>query len=137
MIKLQVIGNLGKDAVQNTVKDHKVINFTLAHTEKYRSGDEPKTKTTWLDCAYWTDKDGLMPYLKKGQQVYVEGTPDVREWTNSEGKSGSSLTVRVSIVQLLGSADKSEAKTETKETEKKSNSNGEAPKKPTKDDLPF
>ncbi|MEJ0102238.1 MAG: single-stranded DNA-binding protein [Bacteroidota bacterium] len=36
MIKMQVIGNLGKDCVVNTVNGKNVINFTVAHTEKYR-----------------------------------------------------------------------------------------------------
>ena len=36
MIKLQVIGNLGKDCIVNTVNGKNVINFTVAHTEKYR-----------------------------------------------------------------------------------------------------
>ena len=36
MIKMQVIGNLGKDCVVNQVNGKNVINFTVAHTEKYR-----------------------------------------------------------------------------------------------------
>ncbi len=36
MIKLLVIGNLGKDAVLNNVNGKNVINFTVAHTEKYK-----------------------------------------------------------------------------------------------------
>ena len=34
MIKLQVIGNLGKDCIVNTVNGKTVINFNVAHTEK-------------------------------------------------------------------------------------------------------
>jgi len=36
MIKLQVIGNLGKDAVVNNVNGKSVINFNVAHTENTR-----------------------------------------------------------------------------------------------------
>ncbi|MBD0352663.1 MAG: single-stranded DNA-binding protein, partial [Flavisolibacter sp.] len=36
MIKMQVIGNLGKDCVVNNVNGKSVINFTVAHTEKYK-----------------------------------------------------------------------------------------------------
>ena len=36
MIKLLVIGNLGKDAVVNNVNGKSVINFSVAHTEKYK-----------------------------------------------------------------------------------------------------
>ena len=34
MIKMQVIGNLGKDCLVNNVNGRTVINFCVAHTEK-------------------------------------------------------------------------------------------------------
>jgi single-strand DNA-binding protein len=46
----------------------------------------------------------IAPYLKKGQLVYVEGSPEVRTFTRNDGSSGASLTLRVLNVQLLGSA---------------------------------
>ena len=103
MIKLQVIGNLGKDCVVNTVNGKNVINFTVAHTERYRdSQGNNQEKTTWVDCAYWTDRTGISPYLVKGKQVYVEGTPEVRTFTRQDGTGGASLSLRVREVQLLG-----------------------------------
>lgn len=103
MIKMQVIGNLGKDCVVNTVNGKSVINFTVAHTEKYRdSQGANQEKTTWVDCAYWTDRTAISPYLTKGKQVFVEGTPEVRSFTRQDGTSGASLSLRVRDVQLLG-----------------------------------
>ena len=103
MIKLQIIGNLGKDCVVNTVNGKNVINFTVAHTEKYRdSQGNNQEKTTWVDCAYWTDKTGVSPYLTKGKQVYVEGTPEARSFQRNDGTPGSSLSLRVREIQLLG-----------------------------------
>ena len=103
MIKLQVIGNLGKDAIVNSVNGRNVINFTVAHTEKYKDAQGvQKDKTTWVDCAYWTDRTAIAPYLKKGTQVFVEGNPDVRSYTTQDGRNGATLTLRVANVQLLG-----------------------------------
>ncbi|MFY7901063.1 MAG: single-stranded DNA-binding protein [Chitinophagaceae bacterium] len=103
MIKLQVIGNLGKDAIINAVNSKNVINFTVAHTEKYKdSQGVQKDRTTWVDCAYWTDRTAIAPYLKKGTTVYVEGTPDIRTYTTQDGRNGASLTLRISNIQLLG-----------------------------------
>ena len=103
MIKLQVIGNLGKDALVNNVNGKNVINFTVAHTERYKDAQgNQKDKTTWVDCAYWTDRTAVAPYLKKGTQVYVEGQPDVRSYTTQDGRQGTTLTLRVASVQLLG-----------------------------------
>jgi len=104
MIKLQVIGNLGKDAVLNNVNGKSVINFTVAHTERFKDAQGvQKDKTTWVDCAYWTDRTGIAPYLKKGTSVYVEGTPDVRTYTTADGRNGATLSLRTLSIQLLGS----------------------------------
>jgi single-strand DNA-binding protein len=103
MIKLMVIGNLGKDCIVNTVNGKNVINFSIAHTEKFKdSTGAQREKTTWVECAYWTDRTGISPYLKKGTQVYAEGTPEVRTYQTNDGKSGASLSLRVQTVQLLG-----------------------------------
>ena len=103
MIKLQVIGNLGKDCTTNTVNGRSVINFSVAHTERYKDAQgNQQERTTWVECAYWTERTAIAPYLRKGQQVYAEGTPEVRSYTKSDGTAGTSLTMRVLSVQLLG-----------------------------------
>lgn len=103
MIKLQVIGNLGKDCVVNTVNGKNVINFSVAHTEKFRDASgNMKDKTIWVECAYWTDRTAIAPYLKKGTTVYAEGNPEVRTYQTNDGRSGASLTMRVVSIQLLG-----------------------------------
>ena len=103
MIKMQVIGNLGKDCVVNTVNGKNVINFTVAHTEKYKdSQGNQQEKTTWVDCAYWTDRTAVAQYLTKGKQVYAEGQPEVRSFQRNDGTPGASLSLRVREIQLLG-----------------------------------
>ena len=103
MIKLQVIGNLGKDCMVNSVNGKSVMNFNVAHTEKYKnSSGVLQEKTIWVECAYWTERTGISSYLKKGAQVYVEGTPEVRTYTTQDGRHGASLSIRVQNVQLLG-----------------------------------
>jgi single-strand DNA-binding protein len=103
MIKLQAIGNLGKDCVTNTVNGKSVINFNVAHTEKFRDAQgNQKDKTIWVECAYWTDKTAIAPYLRKGTQVYVDGIPEVRTYTKNDGTTAASLNLRVLSVQLLG-----------------------------------
>jgi single-strand DNA-binding protein len=109
MIKLQVIGNLGKDCTVNNVNGKNVINFNVAHTERFRDAQgNQKERTTWVECAYWTDKTGITPYLKKGTQIYAEGSPDVRTYTTSDGRQGAALSLRITNVQLLGSRNNNE-----------------------------
>ncbi len=136
MIKLQVIGNLGKDAVLNNVNGKSVINFTVAHTERFKDAQGvQKDKTTWVDCAYWTDRTGIAPYLKKGTTVYVEGTPDVRTYTTADGRNGATLSLRTLNIQLLGGRP-SEGGTAQSEPSSVSNTVVNSPSEPL-DDLPF
>lgn len=108
MIKLQIIGNLGKDCIQKEVNGKNVINFTVAHHEKFKDAQgNPKERTTWVECAYWTDRIGIVPYLKKGQLVFAEGSPEADAYTNKENQPAATLRMRVREVQLLGGRNES------------------------------
>lgn len=98
MIKMQAIGRIGKDALVNQVSGKSVINFSIAVTEKYGQNE----KTTWIECAQWGEKTGVAPYIKKGGQIFVEGTPEARTYPKNDGTTGVSLTLRVSHIELLG-----------------------------------
>ena len=104
MIKLQVIGSLGKDCIVKEINGKNVINFSVANTERYKDAQGVlKEKTTWVECAYWTDRTAIAPYLLKGQQVYVEGTPEADAYLNKENQPAATLRMRVQNIQLLGS----------------------------------
>jgi single-strand DNA-binding protein len=145
MIKMQVIGNLGKDCIVNTVNGKNVINFTVAHTEKFRdSQGNQQEKTTWVDCAYWTDRTGIAQYLLKGKQVYVEGQPEVRSFTRNDGTAGASLSLRVRDVQLLGGRSENSGASNFSNTPAASssaasgaNAGVSSPSDESGDDLPF
>jgi single-strand DNA-binding protein len=103
MIKLQIVGNLGADCIQKEVNGKTVINFNVAHTEKFKDAQgNLKEKTIWANCAYWTDRTAVAQYLKKGKQVYVDGSPEVEMYTNKDGQPAATLRVRVRDLQLLG-----------------------------------
>ena len=98
MIKLQVIGRLGRDAEIKQISDKTVINFSIATDVGY--GD--KKQTLWLECSRWTEQVGVVPFLKKGQQVYVDGEPSLRTYKDKEGNDKTSLTLRVNEITLVG-----------------------------------
>jgi single-strand DNA-binding protein len=144
MIKMQIIGNLGKDCVVNTVNGKNVINFTVAHTEKYKdSQGNQQEKTTWVDCAYWTDRTAIAQYLTKGKQVYAEGQPEARSFQRNDGTPGSSLSMRVREVLLLGGrGDSAGAPSYSGSAASASSSSGSSIPSPNDitepiDDLPF
>jgi len=104
MIKLQVIGNLGKDCIVKDINGKTVINFSVAHSEKYKdSQGNLKERTTWVECAYWTDRTAISPYLTKGTTVYAEGSPEADAYMNKENQAAATLRMRVQNIQLLGS----------------------------------
>lgn len=105
MIKLQVIGHLGQDATVNTVNGKTVINFSVAHSEKYKNKDGVEVnKSTWVSCAYWTDRINVAMYLKKGTQVYAEGVPEAKTYTSKTNEMLPQLNLRVVSLSLLSSA---------------------------------
>lgn len=130
MLKLELIGNLGKDCTTNVVNGSHVINFSVAHSDKIRDQENNLIeKTVWVECAYWTEKTGVVNFLRKGQQVYAEGIPEVKTFTKKDGSTGVALTLRVMYLQLVGN---SSAEVSQKNAEK-----DKAEKRSTADDLPF
>jgi single-strand DNA-binding protein len=143
MIKLQIVGNLGADCIQKEVNGKTVINFNVAHTEKFKDAQgNLKEKTIWANCAYWTDRTAVAQYLKKGKQVFVDGTPEVELYTNKDNQAAATLRVRVRDLQLLGgNIDGSQGNTNTTSSSSSSYSNNNARvtadvEEPA-DDLPF
>ncbi|MBK8713036.1 MAG: single-stranded DNA-binding protein [Niastella sp.] len=106
MIKLQVIGNLGADCIQKDISGKTVINFNVAHSEKFKDSQGVlKERTIWVNCAYWTDRTAIAQYLTKGKTVYAEGTPEADAYTNKDGQVAATLRMRVQNIQLLGGND--------------------------------
>ena len=103
MIKLQVIGNLGKDCIVKEINGKTVINFSVAHSEKFKDAQgNLKERTTWVECAYWTDRTAISPYLTKGTTVYAEGSPEADAYMNKDNQASATLRMRVQNIQLLG-----------------------------------
>ena len=134
MLKLQVIGHLGQDARVQEVNSKVAINFSVAHTEKYKDNEGTKERTTWVNCTLWRDKgkDNVSQYLTKGKLVFVEGFPAVRTYKNNQQVTMASLEMRVDDFQFLGAKTAEQAGDE-EHGEQQQYSAGA----PAEDDLPF
>lgn len=143
MIKLQIIGNIGGDCVTNEVNGKNVINFSVAHSERFKNAAGVlQERTIWVRCAYWTERTGIAPYLVKGQQVFVEGTPEVEAFKRQDGEPGASLRMRVREVQLLGSRADTQAHAGSNPAQQAAPMSAQpagqmAPQDSVEDDLPF
>lgn len=101
MVKLQIIGHLGKNAVENLVGGKPVLNFGVAHNQRFKNAQGvQQERTIWVDCAMWSP-GAVGAYLLQGTHVFVEGTPYVDVYSNKEGVPTPSLKLRVTQVQLL------------------------------------
>jgi single-strand DNA-binding protein len=104
MIKMQIIGNLGKDAEVHTHGGEVVVNFSVAHTDRFKDANgNVVQKATWVSCSWWTDKQSIVQYLKKGQMVYIDGVPEAKLWKDkNNGEPKAFLNMRVLGLQLVG-----------------------------------
>lgn len=108
MIEFFMIGNLGADAVMNKIGDRPVLNFAVCHSESWRKRNEGEKKY-WVDCAYMSDSDELLDLLRKGVQVYVKGTPDVKVHQPKNGADPVAVQyLRVSKIEILSKRKREE-----------------------------
>lgn len=105
--KLQIIGHLGQNARVNIVNGKQVVNISCCYTEKWKDAQgNTKEKSLWVDASYWSDSSTIVQYLIKGQQVMLEGVPDVRTYENNSRQVVAQITLRVTNLVLLGSANR-------------------------------
>lgn len=104
MLKLTATGNLGGDAENRDLSGHTYTCFKIAENEVYKDKQtgEKKTKTTWISCVKYGDNAGLLPYLKKGQRVYIEGEVYAKAYQDQQGQTVAGLNCRVSYLELQG-----------------------------------
>lgn len=103
MIKIQMIGYIGRDAVVQQHGTDSVINFSLCHTDKFKDANGQKyEKATWVSCSYWVERTTIAQYLKKGTLIWAEGIPEAKNWKDKQGESKAYLNMRVYSIQLLG-----------------------------------
>lgn len=103
--KVILIGNLGRDPETRTLPSGvKVTDFSIATSESYTSRNGEKVEqTTWFRAEAWDRlADVAAQYLKKGDQVYLEGRLRLEEYTDKEGTARTSLRLRISEMNMLG-----------------------------------
>lgn len=86
--KVILVGNLGKDPEMRTLENGRsVTNFSLATSETYKNrAGEKVTNTEWHNIVLWTPLAEIAEkYLKKGNQVYIEGKITNRSYDDKEG----------------------------------------------------
>lgn len=104
--KVIVVGNLGRDPeIRTFPSGDQVANATIATTDKWKDkqSGEMKEATEWHRVVF----NGRLAeiagqYLRKGSQVYVEGSLRTRKWTDQSGVEKYSTEIRADQMQMLG-----------------------------------
>jgi single-strand DNA-binding protein len=104
--KVILVGNLGKDPETRYMPSGKpVTSFSIATSESWtdrQSGDKQE-RTEWHNIVLF-DKlaEIAAEYLRKGSQVYIEGSLRTRKWQDKEGKDRYTTEIVGRDMQMLG-----------------------------------
>lgn len=89
--KVILLGNLGKDPeIRNLDNNVKKASFPVATSEviKDRNTGEKRTETEWHNVVMWRSlADVAEKYLRKGNQIYLEGKIKSRSYTDRDGNT--------------------------------------------------
>ncbi|MGH8455928.1 MAG: single-stranded DNA-binding protein [Stenotrophobium sp.] len=103
--KVILVGNLGKDPeVKYFPSGDAVCNLTLATTDSWtdKASGEKKERTEWHNIVFTRKLAEIAgQYLKKGSQIYVEGSLRTRKW-EKDGIDRYTTEILVNDMQMLG-----------------------------------
>jgi single-strand DNA-binding protein len=104
--KVIIVGNLGADPeTRYTPGGDAVTNIRVATTDKWKdkASGEMKEATEWHRISFFGRLAEVAgEYLKKGSQVYVEGSLRTRKWQDKDGQDRYSTDIRADVMQMLG-----------------------------------
>lgn len=104
--KVIIVGNLGADPeTRYTPGGDAVTNIRVATTDKWKdkASGEMKEATEWHRISFFGRLAEVAgEYLKKGSQVYIEGSLRTRKWQDKDGQDRYSTDIRGDVMQMLG-----------------------------------
>ncbi|MEY4978138.1 MAG: Single-stranded DNA-binding protein [Pseudomonadota bacterium] len=105
--KVIIVGNLGADPeVRYLPSGDAVTNIRVATTDRYKDKQtgEMRETTEWHSISFFAKLAEIAgQYLRKGSQVYVEGSLRTRKYTDKNGVEKFATDIRADSMQMLGS----------------------------------
>ena len=105
--KVILIGNCGKDPETRYMPSGgAVTNVTVATSEgwKDKQTGEQKERTEWHNVVFFNRLAEIAgEYLRKGSQVYIEGSLRTRKWQDKNGQDRYTTEIVANEMQMLGS----------------------------------
>lgn len=105
--KVILVGNCGKDPETRYMPSGgAVTNISLATSESWKDkqSGETKERTEWHNIVFFNRLGEIAgEYLKKGSQIYVEGSLRTRKWQDKSGQDRYTTEIVANEMQMLGS----------------------------------
>lgn len=102
MNKVILIGNLTRDPeLSSTPSGVSVCRFSIAVSRPYVQGDGEK-KTDFFNCTAWKGMaENVAKYCRKGNKIALEGSVQIRDYEDNQGKRRTAVDVICSNVEFL------------------------------------
>ena len=103
--KVILVGNLGKDPeVRHLEGGVSVAHFTLATNDYYKDKQGNRVeRTEWHNISAWRGlADMADKFLKKGQQVYIEGKLRTRQYQDKDQQTRYITEIIADEISMLG-----------------------------------
>lgn len=104
MLQFTIIGNLGADAQIKSENGKSFVSFNVGHNDRWQGQDGVVHESTvWVSCALNGDGGGLLPYLRKGRTVFVQGRGSARVYSSEKARGYvAGLNISVDRLELIG-----------------------------------
>lgn len=101
--RVVLLGRIGKDVEVRDINGTKCATFTLATSEKYKDRNgEVKELTEWHNIVAWRQTAEICEkYVKKGDQLFVEGRIKSRTWETDRGEKRYATDIVADKIELL------------------------------------
>lgn len=103
--KVILIGNLGNDPEIRQFDNGMLATASIATSERWtdKQTGERKEHTEWHRVVFnGRLAEIAQQYLRKGSQVYIEGSIHTRKWQDNQGIERYSTEIRANQMQMLG-----------------------------------
>jgi single-strand DNA-binding protein len=104
--KVILVGNLGADPeTRYAASGSAITNIRVATSESWRDKQtgENQERTEWHRVVFFNKLAEIAgEYLRKGSQVYVEGSLRTRKWQDQSGQDRYSTEIVANEMQMLG-----------------------------------
>jgi single-strand DNA-binding protein len=103
--KLLLAGHIGKEPEIRVTAKGKMMTTSLAYTEKWKDKDgQPRENTDWFNLvAFGAVAEIVEKYIKKGDNVFIEGKIKNNTYENKSGQKVYSTQILVESIKKIPS----------------------------------